>query len=271
MTTILWTLARRSLVQGRFVALGALIILTSLQIVIVGQAAAIEQTRGFSRMAEFVPAFLQRGLGSKSLLLATFQGTVAFGYFHPVVAVLISVLAIYFATEPAHEVESRLVDLTLARPVPRRAVITRALVLAVVLVLVAVVLMAAGTRTGLLLFADPSFARPSPRSTFLLLAHLAAVAICFASFALAVAAGASRWVTAFGIAAFAVVILYLVDFLAIGWPFMRVVSWISPFHYYPALGILAGDASPALDLTVLLSAAAVFVVVAYVRFNRRDL
>src|SRR4030095_3929602 len=128
---MLWTLARRSLTQGRFVMLGVLIVVTSIQILIVGQAAAIEHTRGFSRMAEFVPAFLQRGLGSRALLLASFQGTVAFGYFHPVVAVLVAVLGIYFATEPAHEVESHLVDLTLARSVPRHLVITRAMMLAV--------------------------------------------------------------------------------------------------------------------------------------------
>src|SRR5262245_53469723 len=105
--------------QARFVLLACLGLLTGFQIVIVGQASALEQAQGFSRMAEFVPAFLQRGLGNRSLLLVTFKGTIALGYFHPVVAVLLSVLAIYFVTEPAHEVESGLVDVTLARPVPR--------------------------------------------------------------------------------------------------------------------------------------------------------
>jgi ABC-type transport system involved in multi-copper enzyme maturation permease subunit len=269
--TMLWALARRSLTQGRFVALGVLIVVAGIQIVIVGQAAAIEHTRGFSRMAEFVPAFLQRGLGSRSLILMSFQGTVAFGYFHPVVAVLVAVLAIYFATEPAHEVESHLVDLTLARPVPRHIVVTRALLLAVLLVVVAVTLMGVGTRVGLRLFAEPSFAAPPAGRSALILAHLAAVGVCFGAFGLAVAAGAKRWVTAFATAAFTVVTLYLIDFLAIGWPFMRTIAWISPFHYYDGLGILAGDAAPGRDLTVLLSAAAAFVVVAYVRFNRRDL
>jgi ABC-type transport system involved in multi-copper enzyme maturation permease subunit len=268
---MLWTLARRSLTQGRFVMLGVLIVLTSIQIIIVGQAAAIEHTRGFSRMAEFVPAFLQRGLGSRALLLASFQGTVAFGYFHPVVAVLVAVLAIYFATEPAHEVESHLVDLTLARSVPRHLVITRAMMLAVLLVVIATALMGAGTQVGLLLFAEPSFAAPPAGRAALMLTHLAAVAICFGAFALAVAAGARRWLTAFATAAFTVVILYLIDFLAIGWPLMRTIAWISPFHYYDGLGILAGDAAPGRDLTILLSTAVAFVVVAYVRFNRRDL
>jgi hypothetical protein len=268
---LLLTLARRSLVQGRFVVVGALVIVTGIQIVIVGQAAAIEQARGFSRMTELIPAFLQRGLGSKSLILATFHGTVAFGYFHPVVMLLVSVLAIYFTTEPAHEAEARLVDLTLARPVARHVVITRALLLGLMMVMLAAALMGGGMQLGLRLFADPAFSRPSAGTFVLMLVHLAAVAMCFGAFALAIAAGASRWVTAFGAAAFAAVALYLVDFLAIGWPVMRLISWISPFHYYNALGILAGDAAPARDLTILLSAAAVFVAFAYVRFSRRDL
>jgi len=48
------------------------------------------------------------------MLLATFRGTVSFGYFHPVVCVLVAIVAIYLLTEPAHEVESGLVDLELA-------------------------------------------------------------------------------------------------------------------------------------------------------------
>src|SRR5512145_3252627 len=128
---VLWTLAWRSLTQGRFVALGVVVLLTGLQIVIVGLASALEEARGFSRLAALMPAFLQQGLGNKALFVGTFQGMVAFGYFHPVVSLLVAVLAVYFATEPAHEVEARLVDLTLARPVSRHAVMTRALLLEV--------------------------------------------------------------------------------------------------------------------------------------------
>jgi ABC-type transport system involved in multi-copper enzyme maturation permease subunit len=268
---LLTALTRRSAAQARFVLLGCLCLLTGLQIVIVGQAAAVEDVHGFSRMTELVPAFLQRGLGDKSLLLVTFKGTVAFGYFHPVVAVLVSVLAMYFVTEPAHEVESGLVDLTLARAVPRHVIVTRSLLLTVGAVTAALVLMAAGTRVGLRVFASPEFDAPSPATGALMLLHLGAVALCFAGFALAVASGARRWSTAFTIAAFTAVGMYLLDFLAIGWRPMRLVDWISPFHYYPALSILAGDAPPWRNVGILLSAAAGFTAIGYWRFSRRDL
>jgi ABC-type transport system involved in multi-copper enzyme maturation permease subunit len=270
-TTLLAPLIRRSAAQARFVLLGCLCLLAGFQIVIVGQASALEEAHGFSRMAEFVPAFLQRGLGNKSLLLVTFKGTLALGYFHPVVAILISVLAIYFVTEPSHEVESGLVDVMLARSVPRHVVVTRSLVLAVGAVAAATLLMAAGTRLGLRLFGSPEFDAPSAAATARLLAHLAGVAVCFAGFGLAVAAGARRWSTAFTIVTLTAVLTYLLDFLAIGWPPLRSVAWISPFHYYPALSILAGDAPAWRNLAVLLSAAAAFSAFGYWRFSRRDL
>ncbi len=128
MTALVW----RSLIQGRLVLLGCIAVLTGLQVVIVGQASALEENNSFGRMAELVPGFLQRGLGSQALLLVSFKGTVAFGYFHPVVAAVISVLAVYFVTEPAYEVESGLVDLTLARSIPRHVIVTRSIVVAAV-------------------------------------------------------------------------------------------------------------------------------------------
>jgi hypothetical protein len=191
-SALLPALVRRSATQARIVLLGCLCLLTAFQIVIVGQASALEEAHGFSRMAELVPAFLQRGLGSKSLLLVTFKGTIALGYFHPVVAILISVLAIYFATEPAHEVESGLVDVTLARSVPRHIFITRSLLLAIGAVTAATLLMAAGTQLGLRLFASPEFDAPSAAARARLLLHLAAVASCFAGIGLAIATGLSR-------------------------------------------------------------------------------
>jgi ABC-type transport system involved in multi-copper enzyme maturation permease subunit len=269
--TLLAALVRRSATQARLVLLGCLCLLTAFQIVIAGQASALEETHGFSRMAEFVPAFLQRGLGSKSLLLVTFKGTIALGYFHPVVGILISVLAIYFVTEPAHEVESGLVDVTLARSVPRHILVTRSLLLAIGAVTAATLLMAAGTQLGLRLFASPEFEAPSAAATARLLLHLAAVASCFAGVGLAIATGARRWSTAFTIGVLTVVVMFFVDFLAIGWPPLRSISWISPFHYYPALSVLIGEAHPWRNLAVLLSAAAGFSALGYWRFSRRDL
>ena len=125
----LGALMLRSAAQAKYVLLGGILLLFLFQLLLIGQAAEIERSNAFGRMAEFVPAFLQNGLGQQALLLATFKGTVSFGYFHPVIVCLLSLVAVYIATEPAHEVESGLVDLVLARAVPRRRLLTRSLLL----------------------------------------------------------------------------------------------------------------------------------------------
>ena len=268
---LLTTLVRRTIVQARYVLLGSILLLCAFQLIIVGQASAIEEQNSFSRMAELLPGFLQRGLGNKALILATFKGTVAFGYFHPVVVVLISVLAVYLTTEVAHEVEAGLVDLELARAVPRHALLTRSVVAAAGAIACACLMMAFGTWAGLRAFASPAFDAPSARVVAGLVAHLAATAALFGAIGLALAGGARRWSTAFFTAALSTVVLYLIDFLSIGWPAMRAFSWISPFRYYPALSIIAGDAPAWRNLVILTSAATVFAAIGYWRFANRDL
>jgi ABC-2 type transport system permease protein len=265
------SLIRRTLAQGRYVLLGCWALLCGLQLIIVGQGAAIEAQQSFGRLTELVPAFLQRGLGSRAMLLVTFKGLVAFGYFHPVVVLIVSALAAYFTTEPAHEVEAGLVDLELARPMPRHAIVTRSLATAAIAIGVAGLLMALGTTVGLAVFASPRFDAPSPGVIRGLIVNLLAVATLFGAIGLAIATGARRWSTAFFTTVLAIVVCYLIDFLAIGWPSMRSIAWISPFHYYPALSIVAGDAPLGRNVAILLTAAAAFVAIGYWRFDRRDL
>jgi ABC-type transport system involved in multi-copper enzyme maturation permease subunit len=104
-----------------------------------------------------------------------------------------------------------------------------------------------------------------------LLLHLSAVACCLGALGLAVAAGARRRNVAFGAVAFTAVVLYLVAFLALSWAPARLVAWLSPFYYYPAVAILAGVAPRWSNLLVLTSAPLALVAVAYWRFDRRDL
>ena len=63
-------LLRRSASQARYPILGSLTLLLGFQLVIVAQAAEIERTNSFSRIADLLPGFLQRGLGSGMLQAA---------------------------------------------------------------------------------------------------------------------------------------------------------------------------------------------------------
>src|SRR4029453_18261393 len=100
---------------------------------------------------------------------------------------------------------------------------------------------------------------------------LAAAALFFTGVGLLVATLSKRWVTAFTTAALTAVVLYLLDFLAIGWPLVRRIAWFSPFHYYPALSVVAGDSALGRDVAILAAAGAACIGAAYWRFSRRDL
>ena len=264
------TLVQRSAVQSRHVLFGGMAVFCVFQVLLIAHAAEIERSQAFGRVAELVPGFLKSGLGAQAMALATFKGSVAFGYFHPVIVCAVALIATYIATEPAHEVEAGLVDLVLARSVPRHRVITRSLLLSFGAVLALVVVMVAGTYIGLNWMAG-TFAWPAFSLLALLIVHLVAAAWCCAAIGLFVAASSRRWTTAFTIGAGVVVVGYLIDFLAIGWPPARIVAWLFPFNYYPALVIMSGNANTAWDLGILFTATAAFTGLAYWRFETRDL
>jgi len=264
-------LLRRSAAQARYLLIGAGVLLCGFQIVIIGQAAEIQRTQAFGRFGDLIPAFLQRGMGSPVMLLATFKGMVAFGYFHPVVCLVLVLAAMYVVTEPAHEIESGLVDLQLARSIPRHRLLTRSLLLAELTIAGAVLLMAAGTSIGTWIFDARGMDTPPTLLRVRLLVNLAALASCFAGYALLLAALSKRWTTAFTTAALTTVVLYLLDFLAIGWRPVRLIGWISPFHYYPALAVVAGDSPLGRNVAILCGAAVVLAGAAYRVFARRDL
>ena len=112
---------------------------------------------------------------------------------------------------------------------------------------------------------------PTPAVRFWLLLNMTAVGACLGGFALLVATFSRRWMTAFTTVMLAALVAYLIDFLAIGWRPMRMIAWLSPFHYYPALSVVAGDAATGRNLSVLFAAASIFIALAYWQFQRRDL
>ena len=268
---VLLTLLRRSAAQSARIVGVIFVLLVSFQLLLVVQASSYQQSQSFGRIAELMPGYLQRGLGNMALLLASFQGMVTLGYFHPVIVVLMAVLASYLASEPAHEVEAGLVDLVLARPLGRQLLVWRSLLLAAGSTVAAGLAMAVGTWAGLLLLADRAWDWPSPVTLAWLVAHLVAVAWCFGALGLALAAGARRRAGPFAIVSVSAAFLYLIDLVALNWAPARLVAWLSPFHYYPAVWILAGRAPRWSNLVILLSATAVLSAIGYWRFTRRDL
>jgi beta-exotoxin I transport system permease protein len=264
-------LVGRSLARARALLIAACVLLAVFQIALVIQAGSQYESNVFDRMSDLMPAFLRRTLGDLTFAILSFEGVVSAGYFHPVIVLLIAHLAVYVATEPAHDVEAGLVDLILARPVPRHALITRSLVVVGIAASVVPAAMALTMWSALRAFSPEGAPWPSARSVMRLSISLASVSACFGAIALAIATSARRRGTAVATASILMLLAYLVMFLEPTWAPARAVGWLSPFHYFRPILIVAGRADVWRDLIVLGGVSAVAVATAYWTFARRDM
>jgi ABC-2 type transport system permease protein len=269
--TRLRPLVFRSLARGRSVFLAVAVVLTGFQVMLVVVASALQTSRSFSLMSALMPMGVQQAFGPAALMLASFAGLATFGYFHPIVVLAIILVGVYVATEPAGEIEWGLFDLELTRPVPRRAVITRSLLVAFGVTTATACAMIAGTFAGLAIFAPPGADWPHGARILDLAAHLVLLSWPFAAAGLVASAVARRRGAAFGAVAVAVACLYLMNFVADAWAPAAPLRPYLPFHYFSGLAVASGTAPTAHDLGVLAAAAAVLVGLAYWRFERRDL
>jgi ABC-2 type transport system permease protein len=264
-------LVARSLARGARVFAAVPAILAGFQVILVLVATTFQETRSFQLLTGLMPMTVQQAFGPGALMLASFAGMVTFGYFHPIVVLAVIQLGVYAATEPAGEVEWGLFDLELARAVRRSAVVARSLVVALGVTTATVVAMTAGTWGGLWVFAPAGAVWPDPHRVLSLAAHVLMLSWVFAAAGLAAGAFARRRGSAFGGVLVATVFLYLLNFVADSW---KPAAWLrpyTPFHYYPGFAVANGTAPIARDLGVLAAFTAVLILVAFWRFERRDL
>jgi ABC-2 type transport system permease protein len=263
-------LVGRSLARVRGALLGVAGLLSALQVAIVLQAASYDQPM-FETIGQLTPEFIQRWLGDGIVALGSFGGLVAFGFFHPVVMLLVAAVAAFVASEPAADVEGGHVDLLLSRPVARHWLVTRSAILSLAGPLLLAASMIASTWVAVAAFSPPSARGPSVVTLLTLAAHLVAVAWCFGALALALAGAVRRRAAAFVPVAIAAVALFFVNLLAASWRPARVVDVLSPFHYYQGAQIVAGLSNPGRDLFILGTTAVVLTALSYWCFRARDL
>ena len=263
MKALLWRAAER--IRLLFGAVTGILVLFQVTLVAVAASLDIEY---FTRLGEVTPPFIQRAFGAA---LASFAGMTALGFFEPLVIMLLVQFAIYSATEPAGDVDSRLVDLIVARPVPRHWLITRSLLVLTVCATVPPLLMVAGLFGALVLLAPEGVRWPEIGTVSLLAVYLAVLSWTIGAAGLAVAARTSRRGAALAIVGVGAVALYLVEIVGEAWPAASWIARVSPFHYFHGAEVLGGTAMPLLDLSVLLALGLTAVAIAYREFERRDL
>ncbi|HLG59913.1 MAG TPA: hypothetical protein VI485_31530 [Vicinamibacterales bacterium] len=261
-------LIRRSFGRILRPLLSLIAVLAGFQIAIIAAAAAFATSGDFDRLAQLTPRFLIETIGPA---LTSFDGMVTIGYFDALLVMMLVQFAIFLATEPAADVESGLVDLLLARPLPRHWLVSRSLAVMLLSIVAMTAAMAAASWAGLWWLAPAGARWPEPRVVLTFVVYLTMIACCFGGAALAASGWARRRAAALGGLAIAAVAAYLIDVLGMMWPPAQTVARLSPFHYFRGSAILAGTADPALDLGVLGTIAVAGIALAYWQFARRDL
>lgn len=251
--------------------LAVCVILSVLEVVLVLNASAQFEAQTFSRMADLMPAFLRRTLGDLTLVMLSFQGIVTVGFFHPVFVLLVSLLGIFFGSEPAYDVEEGFVDLLLARPLRRHWLITRSLALILIGACAPPLAMSLTMPTALWFLAPASAPWPAASVVAKMALNVTAVASLFGALSLLIASAARRRGAAIAVAGIVAVSCYLVMFLEPTWAPARRIGWLLPFHYFQPMNVLAGRGELWRDLSVLGLASLTLVAAAYWQFSRRDL
>ena len=264
---VLWTLVRRTLGRAAGILASVATLFALFQIALVAIAAALNDAGGFSQLASLAPAFIVQLMGPA---LTTFAGMTSLSFFEPLIVMVLVLLAIYLAAEPAGDVESELVDLLLARPLGRHVIVTRTLIVMTAAVLVLPAAMGLSLWAGLHTLAPPGVVWPRTSTVILLMAHLTAVSWCFGGAALAAGAWARRRGQAQSVVGVAAVALYLMEFVGEAWPRQIWLARVSPFHHFHGPSLLAGQTDPVRDLAILITVGAIGAGLAYWQFQRRD-
>lgn len=270
MTRITFVLVGHSLrrIRGLLIGLGAM--LAAFEFLLTQVAAYLMRQSAFSQLSALIPDFVRTAAGPEALAFMSYIGIVGLGYFHPIVLTSLVGLMIAVATEPSGEVETRFVDLTLARPLVRVAMMVRTVIVLLLGGCLMLALMIGGTWIGVTFFAPEGAERPSLTMLVALAATLGAVMACWAGVALAIAAGARRRAVAGGIGGALALGSYLLDYLGRAWEPASALSRLSPFHYFEPMAVVMGGPLNGGNMTVLIIVAAIGTLVGFVTFAKRD-
>jgi ABC-type transport system involved in multi-copper enzyme maturation permease subunit len=258
----------RSLGRVRILTASLALVLIGLQLSIIAAASSFVDSGNFERLSQVAPTFVMQMMGPA---LTSFRGMVLFAYFDPLIVMLLVQFAIYLATEPAGEVESSLVDLLLARPLPRHVIVSRSFIVMAIGTVLMSGAMQATTWAGLWWMAPPHAQWPALSTVLSLSAHMTLIAWCFGCAALAASGWARRRGAVVGAIVVVAIAAYLVELLESIWAPARELARFSPFHYYAATSILSGTAQELRNLAVLSVTALAALALAYWRYQRRDL
>jgi ABC-type transport system involved in multi-copper enzyme maturation permease subunit len=261
-------LIAHSLRRRRGFLVATALIMCGFQLFVIMAARSVFRSGGFQQLQALMPNFIEQWT---NMMAASFQGFVLFGYSHPLVELFLIAVAVSIGTEPVAEIESKFVDLLMARPVPRSAVVARTLAVLLAATLLAIVSMLIGTAIGLRFLAPDDAAQPPARVIASLAANLALLVLAWGGIALMFASFARRRATAAAVCGFLAFSLFVLDWVGRLWEAVRPLTRLSPFHYFSPFAMIGGQPLDRVDLVALATIFVSTSIVANVVYTRRDL
>jgi ABC-2 type transport system permease protein len=262
-------LLARNLHHHARLLLSLIIGLVLFELLIIWFGAEIEAGPGMANlMEEFLPPSFQQIVASQ-IGRISFPGIVAFGFQHPALLAAAFAFVIAVGTLPAGERESGLLDLLLARPVPRARYLTAVVMTMVVGAILLPAALLAGVALALQLIdvegSLPWYRYLAPA------AGLMTLLLAIGGYTLAIASVSRRRGTAVARAVGLTVAFYLLDFLANLWDPIGWLKWLTPFHYYKPIQAAVFQQTPAENPIVLLALFTATTAIAFQAFHRQDL
>ena len=200
---------------------------------------------------------------------SSFEGAVAFGYQHPLSLVACIAMIVVAVTLPTSEREKGLLDLFLARPVPRTRYLLATLHFFLLSALLLPMALLAGTTVGLWVVETPSEVGwleyiPSALALAVLLLSLGSLTLLLATNArrrgVAVAQGVGL-----------TLLFYWLDFMGEYWEVLKTARKASPFFYFDPGRAAMGSGFPSTDLLILGAITVLASSMAFLNFQRQDL
>jgi ABC-2 type transport system permease protein len=255
----------------RPVLLGLGLLLAAFQFLLVQIGAYLVRHSAFGELSLLIPDFVRTIAGPSALAFMSFTGVVALGYFHPMVIAAAIAVTIMVGSETATEIETRFVDLTLARDLTRSTVLMRTWIVFVVATTWLVGVMALGSRTGLACCAPSDVAAPGSMLLGSLAVSLASLMVCWCGITTAVAAAVRRRAVAGAAVGIAALAAFLLDYVGRAWEPAAVMSRVSPFHYFEPTALVMGTPLKLTNVAVLVGAGALGGAIGWLIFTHRDI
>jgi ABC-2 type transport system permease protein len=269
--TVLFHLVAHSLRRARVLLLATGALLAGFQCVLILVANSIQNSGSFDIIGAMTPTFLRDLMGPQFAAFLSFRGIVCVGYLHLAVIGALVAISVALATVPTSEIETGFADLILSRPVPRRAMISRSIIVCTVAPCVLLAFMLTGTWIGLNTLALKDASWPGPHLLFSLAINLVALMLCWSGIAMAIGSAARRRAVAGGVSGLLALTAFLLDYLARAWTPAEKFGWLSPFRYYSPLEMILGDPLPWKNVLILAAVAATGFALAYFFYSRRDI